>query len=63
MQMIEKNNYVNYDKYKLNIKMPLIYVLKYYVVCMYLWHQFDRNSAIKGQEDSNKEFVVESEEI
>lgn len=53
--MIEKNNYVNYEKYKLNIKMPLIYVLKYYVVCMYLWHQFSRegkgNDLIAGGED------------
>lgn len=52
MEMIERNNYVNYEKYKLNIKMPLIYVLKYYVLCMYLWRQFQRGS-IRNVNDNN----------
>jgi len=62
MEMIEKNNYVNYEKYKLNIKMPLIYVLKYYVLCMYLWRQFEKGSIRNvnnvNNVDSNK---IESE--
>lgn len=27
--------------------MPLIYVLKYYVVCMYLWGQFEKNNKMR----------------
>ena len=44
----------------MNIKMPLIYVLKYYVLCMYLWHQFDKQSRINtntnvdNNDNSNK---------
>lgn len=45
MELIHSNNYVNYEKYKLNIKIPLIYSLKYYVVCYYLWHQFNVHSS------------------
>ncbi len=51
--MIHNNNYGNYEKYKLNIKLPLIYTLKYYLTCMYLWHQYSYVSTESMCKDSH----------
>ena len=63
--MIKTQNYVNYEKYKLNIKIPLVYSLKYFLTCIYLWHQFSTHSdeASDSSLDSKSGYKVSREEL